>query len=189
MSEQKVWVEKMPESCSKCLFCYDNRPYWKSTDCIINHKELDEDEIETSVNKNCPLHSIKDHDREKDKRIKEFEQKVQELQEVDNKRAFRLYCVLYDLLEIQDSENVASRIDYLTGKDYSDICELYKTAKNIKQHDKELVAKVCEDIKDRAYENVGYHICECGKKFDIECVDFEDLCEVVAQIQKEFEDE
>ena len=64
MSEQKVWVEKMPESCSKCLFCYDNRPYWKSTDCIINHKELDEDEIEISVNKNCPLQSIKDHDRE-----------------------------------------------------------------------------------------------------------------------------
>ena len=64
MSEQKVWVEKMPESCSKCLFCYDNRPYWKSTDCIINHKELDEDEIEISVNKNCPLQSIKDHDQE-----------------------------------------------------------------------------------------------------------------------------
>lgn len=51
MSEQKVWVEKMPESCSKCLFCYDNRPYWKSTDCIINHKELDEDEIEIKEKK------------------------------------------------------------------------------------------------------------------------------------------
>ena len=64
MKETKVYVDELPESCSKCLFCYDNRPYWKSTDCIINHKELDEDEIETSVNKNCPLHSIKDHDRE-----------------------------------------------------------------------------------------------------------------------------
>ncbi len=64
MSEQKVWVEKLPESCSKCLFCYDNRPYWKSTDCIINHKELDEDEIETSRDKDCPLIDIKTHDRE-----------------------------------------------------------------------------------------------------------------------------
>ena len=79
---------------------------------------------------------------EKDKQIKELEQKVQELQELDNKRAFRLYCMLYDILEIQDPENVASRIDYLTGKDYSEMCELYKTAKNLKQHDRELVKEV-----------------------------------------------
>ena len=85
MSEQKVWVEKLPESCSKCFLCYDNRPYWKSTDCILLGKELDEDEIETSVNENCPLQSIHDHDREKDKRIKELEQKVQELQEIDKR--------------------------------------------------------------------------------------------------------
>lgn len=61
--------------------------------------------------------------------------------------------------------------------------------KLLKDHDKEFVAKVCEYIKDRTYENVGYHICECGKKFDIECVDFEDLCEIIDKIQKEFEDE
>lgn len=60
---------------------------------------------------------------------------------------------------------------------------------SLHDHDKELVAKVCEYIKDRAYENVGYHICECGKKSDIECVDFEDLCEIIDKIQKEFEDE
>ena len=84
---------------------------------------------------------------EKDKQIKELEQKVQELQELDNKRAFRLYCMLYDILEIQDPENVASRIDYLTGKDYSEMCELYKTAKNLKQHDRELVKEVCEKIR------------------------------------------
>lgn len=69
MKETKVYVDELPESCSKCLFCYDNRPYWKSTDCIINHKELDEDEIETSVNENCPLQSIKDHDRELVKKV------------------------------------------------------------------------------------------------------------------------
>lgn len=70
-------------------------------------------------------------------------------QEIDNKRSFILYSVLYQILEKQDPENVASRIDYLTGKDYSDICELYKIAKNIKQHDKELVAKVLENIRDK----------------------------------------
>lgn len=73
--------------------------------------------------------------KEKDKRIKELEQKVQELQEVDNKRAFRLYCILYDMLEEQDPENVASRIDFMTSENYADICELYKTAKNLKQHE------------------------------------------------------
>ena len=94
--------------------------------------------------------------KEKDKRIKELEQKVQELQEVDNKRAFRLYCMLYDMLEKQDPENVASRIDYLTGKDYSEMCEMYKTAKNIKQHDKELVAKIIEFINELAWKDVQY---------------------------------
>ena len=64
MKETKVYVDELPENCSKCLFCYDNRPYWKSTDCIINHKELDEDEIEIKREKDCPLIDIKTHDRE-----------------------------------------------------------------------------------------------------------------------------
>ena len=64
MKETKVYVDELPESCSKCLFCYDNRPYWKSTDCIINHKELDEDEIEIKREKDCSLVDIKTHDRE-----------------------------------------------------------------------------------------------------------------------------
>ena len=194
MSEQKVWVEKMPESCSKCLFCYDNRPYWKSTDCIINYKELDEDEIETSVNENCPLQSIHDHDREKDKRIKELEDKIRELQEVDNKRAFRLYCMLYDMLEEKDPENVASRIDYLTGKDYSEMCELYKTAKNLKQHDRELVKEVLEKVSIEL-ENETETYCEIrqcnsphyqGDYIWFNYVKFRKLAE---KLQKEFEDE
>lgn len=184
MKETKVYVDELPKSCSKCLFCYDNRPYWKSTDCIINHKELDEDEIEISVNENCPLHSIKDHDREKDKRIKELEQKVQELQEVDNKRAFRLYAVLYDVLEKQDSENVASRIDYLTGKDYSEMCELYKTAKNLKQHDRELVKEVCEKIKEQLgfiVDGQERIVCDGSATGD------KTILAVLKQIQKEYE--
>lgn len=188
MKETKVYVDELPESCKTCQFqCYGECR--NGCDILKTDYSMTQCHIMRGKYKDCPLIDIKTHDREKDKRIKELEQKVQELQELDNKRAFRLYSVLYEQLEKEDCENVASRIDYLTGKDYSDICELYKTAKNIKQHDKELVAKVCEDIKDRAYENVGYHICECGKKFDIECIDFEDLCEIIDKIQKEFEDE
>ena len=85
--------------------------------------------------------------KEKDKQIKKLEQKVQELQELDNKRAFKLYYVLYNELEKQCPENVASRIDFMTSENYADICELYKTAKNLKQHDRELVKEVCEKIK------------------------------------------
>lgn len=131
---------------------------------------------------------LKTHDREKDKRIKELEQKVQELQEVDNKRAFRLYAVLYDVLEKQDSENVASRIDYLTGKDYSEMCEMYKTAKNLKQHDRELVKEVCEKIREYLRTQVIY----CGGKateLDIMIASavnqvLEDVKQFLDQIQK-----
>ena len=108
--------------------------------------------------------------KEKDKQIKKLEQKVQELQEVDNKRAFRLYSVLYDVLEKQDSENVASRIDYLTGKDYSEMCEMYKTAKNLKQHDRELVKEVCEKIKQYFNEK-----------------QIKDIYDFIENLQKEFE--
>lgn len=121
---------------------------------------------------------------EKDKQIKELEQKVQELQELDNKRAFRLYCMLYDLLEIQDPENVASRIDYLTGKDYSEMCELYKTAKNLKQHDRELVKEVCEKIKEKLGFIINGQeriICDGSMTGD------KTILAVLNQIQKEFE--
>lgn len=171
----QILVDELPKCCRKCVFCYDNRPYWKSTDCLFLKNELDEDEIETSRDKDCPLIDIKAHDKEKDKKIKELEQKVLELQELDNKRAFRLYCMLYDMLEEQDPENVASRIDYLTGKDYSEMCELYKTAKNLKQHDRELVKEVCEKI----YNDLKPHYGE-----EVSAVVIE---RVLSNLQKEFE--
>lgn len=73
MKETKVYVDELPESCSKCLFCYDNRPYWKSTDCILLGKELDEDEIEIKREKDCSLVDIKTHDRQL---IKELCEKI-----------------------------------------------------------------------------------------------------------------
>ena len=96
MSEQKVLVEKLPESCSKCLFCYDNRPYWKSSDCIINHKELDEDEIEIKREKDCPLHSIKAHDREL---VKEVCEKIREIGLQYNIEDLRGVFISYKALE------------------------------------------------------------------------------------------
>ena len=128
--------------------------------------------------------------KEKDKRIKELKQKVQELQELDNKRAFRLYCMLYDMLEKQDPENVASRIDYLTGKDYSDICELYKIAKNIKQHDKELVAKVLEKVRGNLKENILLTKNDKPEEAKLKLVKSYSIdLDVLDQIQKEFENE
>lgn len=58
---------------------------------------------------------------------------------------------------------------------------------SIKSHDRALVRQVCEKIKEKAYDFSGYHICECGKKFDTACVDYDDLSEIIEKIQKEFE--
>ena len=165
----QILVDELPESCFECPIMVDGSEGCDFCVCAI----LEEKATTKNRLKDCPLQSIKDHDREKDKQIKELEQKVQELQEVDNKRAFRLYSVLYNVLEKQDPENVASRIDYLTGKDYSEMCELYKTAKNLKQHDRELVKEVCEKIRKRAR-------IECGSIYSL-------LSELADEIQKEHE--
>lgn len=203
MKEPKVYIDELPESCSKCEWCTLNhkdnygRPF-----CLMARMPLyNGDRVNEGRGQHkdslsdfeCPLHLLKTHDREKDKRIKELEQKVQELQEVDNKRAFRLYCMLYDMLEEKDPENVASRIDYLTGKDYSEMCELYKTAKNLKQHDRELVKEVCEKIRNGA---VNMYYAEDQEDDSIEqaivisrneAVD--EFIDILDQIQKEAENE
>lgn len=119
--------------------------------------------------------------KEKDKQIKKLEQKVQELQELDNKRAFRLYCMLYDMLEEQGQKDVASRIDFMTSENYADICELYKTAKNLKQHDRELVKEVLEKVKNEAYDE-GF-VDEYGNKI----ITYHINNYILDQIQKEFE--
>lgn len=119
---------------------------------------------------------------EKDKQIKDLEQKVQELQELDNKRAFKLYYVLYNELEKQDPENVASRIDFMTSENYADICELYKTAKNLKQHDRELVKEVCKKIRSELEKELKYDFTSYVSIMDV-C---NKINRVLDQIQKEF---
>ena len=182
----QILIDELPKSCVGCKYFAEHRRQCNLELC------LQWNEVKFKFD-DCPLIDIKDHDREKDKRIKELEDKIRKLQEVDNKRAFRLYAVLYDVLEKQDPENVASRIDYLTGKDYSEMCELYKTAKNLKQHDRELVKEVCEKIEDWCNKNfnwVGNGIGYDGQDYN-EMIGSNNtinkLRGFLNQIQKEFE--
>lgn len=64
MSEQKVWVEKMPESCGDCEFC-EKSEYYHCNYCSRLYTKLKYINRE----KDCPLHSIKDHDRELVKQV------------------------------------------------------------------------------------------------------------------------
>lgn len=179
MKEAKVYVDELPEDCKDCPCCScELKPeFIKFGDIMYCNllKQKFKYKEERKKLKDCPLIDIKTRDEEKDKQIKKLEQKVQELQELDNKRAFKLYYVLYNELEKQCPENVASRIDFMTSENYADICELYKTAKNLKQHDRELVKEVCEkiynDLKPHYGEEVGAVVIE----------------RVLSNLQKEFE--
>lgn len=126
MKETKVYMSKLPKSCVGCKYFTEHRRQCNLELC------LQWNEVKFKFD-DCPLIDIKTHDKE--------------ILEEQREKTFILYSLLYQELEKQDSENVASRIDYLTGKDYSEMCELYKTAKNLKQHDRELVKEVCEKIR------------------------------------------
>ena len=102
-----------------------------------------------------------------------------EILEEQREKTFILYSLLYQELEKQDIENVASRIDFMTSENYADICELYKTAKNLKQHDRELVKEVCEKIS-RFIDKMK------GVKFDERRM-FVELENLKIEIQKDFE--
>jgi len=112
------------------------------------------------------------------------EKKLAELKEKAIVPPVKIGDTIYDVLEKQDSENVASRIDYLTGKDYSEMCELYKTAKNLKQHDRELVKEVCDKIKEQLgfiVDGQERIVCDGSATGD------KTILAVLNQIQKEFE--
>lgn len=73
MSEQKVWVEKMPESCWDC-FCQNS----ENGCCKMLNKYTD------YVPKDCPLIDIKAHDRELVKEVCEKIIRLAKLQNNDN---------------------------------------------------------------------------------------------------------
>lgn len=74
MSEQKVWVEKIPVSCSKCEWCTLNhkdnngRPFCLMARMpLYNGDRLNEERgqhKDSLSDFDCPLHSIKDFERE-----------------------------------------------------------------------------------------------------------------------------
>ena len=74
MSEQKVWVEELPESCSKCEWCTLNhkdnngRPFCLMARMpLYNGDRLNEERgqhKDSLSDFDCPLHSIKDFERE-----------------------------------------------------------------------------------------------------------------------------
>ena len=154
---KEIYIKEMPKSCGCCECFAEHRRQCELKLCF----QWSEEKMKYN---DCPLKSLQDHD-------KEYEDKIKELQEVDNKRAFRLYSVLYEQLEKEDCENVASRIEYMTSENYADICEMYKTAKNLKQHDRELVKEVCEKIR---------------KELDGDYNQYR-INHILDQIQKEFE--
>ena len=62
MSERKVWVEKMPNSCGGCKYFAEHRRQCNLEICL----QWSEDKFKFN---DCPLHSIKDHDRELVKQV------------------------------------------------------------------------------------------------------------------------
>ena len=115
MSEQKIWVEKMPESCIKCEWCTLNhkenygRPF-----CLMARMPLyngDRVNEERGQHKDslsdfdCPLHSIKDHDRELvEKVIKEVEENFTKYLPLKNRTGAWFYGRLSEILKKYQKE-------------------------------------------------------------------------------------
>lgn len=60
MSEQKVWVKKMPESCFECPIMVDGSEGCDFCVCAI----LEEKATTKNRLKDCPLKSLHEHDKE-----------------------------------------------------------------------------------------------------------------------------
>ena len=59
MKEIKIYVGELPKSCWDCP-CFDSY----ELQCQINYADCENLDIAIERHKDCPLHSIKDHDRE-----------------------------------------------------------------------------------------------------------------------------
>ena len=85
MSEEKVWVEKLPEYCDDCpcsLRDKDDCAY-----CNLLHKNIGYDFGKRP--KHCPLQLIKDHDREL---VKEVCEKIRTMAHKVGKLVFCEHC-------------------------------------------------------------------------------------------------
>ena len=93
MSEQKVWVEKMPESCGDCPCCGE-------LTCNLTEIENIDFKYINKRESHCPLHSIKDHDRELvEKVIKEVEENFTKYLPLRNRTGAWFYGKLNEILK------------------------------------------------------------------------------------------
>ena len=113
----EVYINELPKCCNDC-------PCEGEYYCGITGYELYDEICDETKRKDCPLINIKTHD---EKLLKEEKEKT-----------LLLYSVLYELLEKQGNDNVASQIDYLTKQNYSEICNMYKNIKNFQYINQEL---------------------------------------------------
>ena len=90
MKEEKVWVEKMTESCDECKYYTQ---FDAGMGCMITQELRPMDECGNYMQASCPLHSIKDHDREL---VKEVCEKIREFCE-NNKYRCNKYFLLYSI--------------------------------------------------------------------------------------------
>ncbi len=109
MKKYKVYMNKLPKDCWECP-CFM---------CDVEHNcGLDDGTKDYYLDENqggkCPLHSTK------------------EIIEKEKEKALVLYSLLYDVLEKQGDDNVASQIEFLTKQNYSEICDLYKNIRNFR---------------------------------------------------------
>ena len=132
MGKTKVYIDRLPECCFGCPL--NNEVTGCRLGCKLNSDEQDIFYYSENRDKNCPLIDIKTHDNE--------------ILEKERERAFVLYSTLYDVLEKQGNENIASMIDQLTMSNYSDLCDLYKTAKTIEIRDKATAFMATNEVID-----------------------------------------
>lgn len=97
MKETKVYVDELPESCIDCDFAFDGKCQAlesKEYYCIENCRRSD-----------CPLHSIKDHDKELVARVlKEVEDTFTQYLPLRNRTGAWFYGRLNEILKKYQKE-------------------------------------------------------------------------------------
>lgn len=100
MRETKVLVDELPKSCWDCP-CFDSY----ELQCQINYADCENLDIAIERHKDCPLHSIKDHDRELvEKVIKEVEDSFTKYLPLKNRTGAWFYGRLNEILKKYQKE-------------------------------------------------------------------------------------
>lgn len=168
MIEQKVWVEKMPESCWECP-CFKNDIDFP---CGLSDGTQDyfRDEIDGV---NCPLQSIKEHDNELDDdsqcvaelktkleqaktKIKEFETENKRLEQIAtawSEESSRKFCIIKNLQQQLERlnhivDNYKSKTKQLCKDKFTAIENMDNAIRNRDNIAKEFAIENLKKIKD-----------------------------------------